>query len=121
MIAPLNDESTCEAERVLSELLVELQREAGWRRGQRGRAGRGARPPLRGPGVQPHRSRALLARGRAFAPTARGVASAFEEEYEKIFGHRMQEGIEIVAVRGTLRTSMPERVKAPEPNGARAV
>ena len=28
-----------------------------------------------------------------------GVASAFEEEYEKIFGHRMEEGIEIVAVR----------------------
>lgn len=44
------------------------------------------------------------------------VAVDFEEEYEKIFGHRMQERIEVVAVRGSLR-SPTEGVSAPEGRG----
>jgi N-methylhydantoinase A len=117
VIAPLSDESTSHAERVLSELLAELKRRPG------GGAGNGAVPAaaldLRYAGQEYSLTLPVpYSEGEGIRADSAGVASAFEEEYEKIFGHRMEEGIEIVAVRGTLRTSMPERVRAPEPNGA---
>lgn len=116
VIAPLSDESASHAERVLSELLDELHRRPG-------STGNGAAPAaaldLRYVG-QEHSLTLPVPYSEAdgIQPGSTGIASAFEEEYEKIFGHRMEEDIEIVAVRGTLRTSMPQRVRAPEPNGA---
>ncbi len=115
MIAPLTDENTSAAERVLSDLLGDLERRPG------SASGNGAAPEaaldLRYTGQEYSLTVAVpLAEGSIDADSAR-VASAFEQEYEKIFGHRMQEAIEIVAVRGTLRTSMKERIQPPEPGG----
>jgi N-methylhydantoinase A len=116
MIAPLSDESTGAAEKVLAELLAELGRRPG------ARADNGASPEaaldLRYAGQEYSLTVPIpLAKGRIDADSG-GVATAFEEQYERIFGHRMQEGIEIVAVRGTLRTSMRQRVRAPEPGAS---
>jgi len=112
MIAPLSDESTGAAEEVLAELLAELRDRPG--SGDNGTAPEAALD-LRYEGQEYSLTVPVpLAEGSIDADSAR-VATAFEQEYEKIFGHRMQEGIEIVAVRGTLRTSMRERVRAPEP------
>jgi N-methylhydantoinase A len=115
MIAPLSDESRGAAEEVLSELLAELRQRPG------GGGGNGASPEaaldLRYEGQEYSLTIPVpLAQAGIDADSTR-VATAFEQEYEKIFGHRMQEGIEIVAVRGTLRTEMRERVRAPEPGG----
>ena len=112
IIAPLSDETADDAERLLRELLDEL----------RSRRGNGA-----GAEAQPGAALDLRYSGQEYSLTLpvpysdeQGVSaetpwvvSAFEEEYEKIFGHRMDEDVEIVAVRGTLRTSMPERVRTP--------
>src|SRR5262245_12159232 len=114
MIAPLSDESTGAAEKVLGELLDELRRRPG------GAGENGASPEaaldLRYAGQEYSLTIPVpLAEARIDADSA-GVATAFANEYEKIFGHRMEEGIEIVAVRGTLRTAMPEQVRAPAPS-----
>lgn len=45
----------------------------------------------------------------AATPTA--VAGAFSEEYERTFGHLIEERIEIVAVRATVRTPLPWRAQ----------
>ena len=116
MIAPLSDESTGAAEKVLAELLAELRRRPG--SGGDNGASPEAALDLRYEGQEYSLTVPVpLAETRIEADSA-GVATAFEREYEKIFGHRMEEGIEIVAVRGTLRTEMRERVRAPEPGAS---
>jgi N-methylhydantoinase A len=116
MIAPLSEESTAAAQRVLGELLDELRRRPG------GGNGNGASPEaaldLRYAGQEYSLTIPVSTAGGEIEPDSAAVATAFEAEYEKTFGHRIQEGIEIVAVRGTLRTSMRERVRAPEPRAA---
>src|SRR5262245_1395383 len=113
MIAPLSDESTGAAERLLGELLEELGRRPG------GQADNGASPEaaldLRYAGQEYSLTVPVPLTKGAIGADSAGVATAFEEQYERIFGHRMQEGIEIVAVRGTLRTTMAEGLRAPEP------
>jgi N-methylhydantoinase A len=114
MIAPLTDDSAEAAEMLLGELFGELRRRPG--------AGgdNGALPEaaldLRYEGQEYSLTVPvpLAAQGSIDADSAK-VAAAFEREYERIFGHRMEVGIEIVAVRGTLRTTMRERVRAREP------
>jgi N-methylhydantoinase A len=116
MIAPLDDASTGAAENVLAELLGELRRRPG------GGADNGASPEaaldLRYEGQEYSLTVPvpLAAEGSIESDSGR-IATAFEQAYGRIFGHRMEEGIEIVAVRGTLRTEMRERVRAPEPSG----
>ncbi len=114
MIAPLTDESTGTAEKVLGDLLAELRGRPGGRSADNGAAPEAALD-LRYEGQEYSLTvQVPLAAGTIDADTAR-VALAFEEQYERIFGHRMQERIEIVAVRGTLRTAMRERVDPPKP------
>jgi N-methylhydantoinase A len=48
----------------------------------------------------------------AIAAEADGVLSAFTDEYERTFGHTIEEDIEIVAVRATLRTPLPRRAES---------
>ena len=51
------------------------------------------------------------------AGTSEDVAARFEAEYQKIFGHRMDEPIEVVAVRATARTPLAHH-SAAGPAGA---
>jgi N-methylhydantoinase A len=46
--------------------------------------------------------------GRVTATPAE-IRSAFTEEYERTFGHAMEEEVEIVSLRATLRTPLPRR------------
>jgi N-methylhydantoinase A len=46
--------------------------------------------------------------GRVVAP-ADEIREAFTQEYEKTFGHEMDEEVEIVSLRATLRTPLPRR------------
>jgi N-methylhydantoinase A len=115
MIAPLTDESTAAAEKVLGELLADLRRRPG-------SGANGASPEaaldLRYAGQEYSLTVPVPLVGSGIDADSAGVATAFEQEYEKIFGHRMQEGIEIVAVRGTLRTATRERIQAPAPGAS---
>jgi N-methylhydantoinase A len=115
MIAPLSDESTKSAEQLLGELLDGLSARAGERGGENDAAPEAALD-LRYEGQEYSLTVPVPLSADSFAADSGSVARSFEEEYEKIFGHRMQERIEIVAVRGTLRTAMRERVDAPTPN-----
>ena len=112
MLAPLSEESTGEAGKVLAQLLAELRERPGG--GENGTVPEAALD-LRYQGQEYSLTVAVPVAEGAISADSEGIASAFEQEYEKIFGHLMQERIEIVAVRGTLRTSMRERVRAPEP------
>jgi N-methylhydantoinase A len=119
MIAPLSAESAGVAEGVLAELLDELRR----RPGPRGEDGstREAAFDLRYEGQEYSLTVPVpLAASGGIAADATGVAASFEQQYERIFGHRMEEGIEIVAVRGTLRTAMGGGARAPEPSAPTA-
>jgi N-methylhydantoinase A len=111
IIAPLGDEAAGDAERLLGELLEDLGRRPG------NSAGDAAVPAaaldLRYAGQEYSLTLPVpYSKERGITVDTGWVASAFEEEYERIFGHRIEEGIEIVAVRGTLRTEMPERTSA---------
>jgi N-methylhydantoinase A len=117
IIAPLTDETAGSAERLLSELVRELRHRPGT--GANGRAAAAAALDLRYAGQEYSLTLPVpYSEERGIGADTTWVASAFEEEYEKIFGHRMDEDIELVAVRGTLRTPMPERVAAPVSGGA---
>jgi N-methylhydantoinase A len=59
--------------------------------------------------------------GRISAST-QGIHQAFTREYDRTFGHTMEEQVEIVSVRATLRTPLPRRAeervrRAAEPDG----
>ncbi|HMJ96528.1 MAG TPA: hydantoinase/oxoprolinase family protein, partial [Thermoleophilaceae bacterium] len=111
MIAPLSDETAGDAARLLSELLDELRRRPGNGGGKE--AEPAAALDLRYAGQEYSLTLPIpYSEERGMSAETQSVASAFVTEYEKIFGHRMEEDIEIVAVRGTLRTPMPERVAA---------
>jgi len=104
-IMPLVGESAVAARRVLAELL----------------AGLGQRPGNASltDGL-PEASLDLRYKGQEYSltiaaptlqPGERGdvkeIADRFEHEYESVFGHRMDEEIEVVAVRATLRAQLP--------------
>ena len=110
MLAPLSDESAGEAGNILVQLLKELRERPGG--GENGASAEAALD-LRYQGQEYSLTVPVPVAEEAISADAGGIASAFEREYEKIFGHRMQERIEIVAVRGTLRASMRERVSPP--------
>jgi N-methylhydantoinase A len=44
-----------------------------------------------------------------------GLRATFIREYERTFGHSMDEAVEIVSVRATLRTPLPRRAEKPPP------
>jgi N-methylhydantoinase A len=116
IIGPLGDETAREADLLLAELLDELRSRPG--SGHGAEAVPAAALDLRYSGQEYSLTLPVpYTETRGVSADVQWVASAFEEEYEKIFGHRMDEAIEIVAVRGTLRTSMPERVTAPASAG----
>jgi N-methylhydantoinase A len=116
IIAPLGEEAARDADRLLSELLDELGRRPG--NGTGSDAVPAAALDLRYAGQEYSLTLPVpYSEEGGIAVDTGWVATAFEEEYEKIFGHRIEEGIEIVAVRGTLRTEMPKRVAA-APSGA---
>jgi N-methylhydantoinase A len=115
MLAPLTDESTGEAGNVLAQLLDDLRERPG---GGENSARAEAALDLRYQGQEYSLTVGVPVAEGVMAADSGGIASAFEREYERIFGHRMQERIEIVAVRGTLRTPMRERVRPPEPGSA---
>jgi N-methylhydantoinase A len=110
LLAPLSDESTGAAGRVLTELLDELRERPGG--GDNG-ASPEAALDLRYQGQEYSLTVGVPVAEEAIGADSDGIASAFEREYERIFGHRMEERIEIVAVRGTLRTPMRERLRPP--------
>ena len=108
-IMPLADGSAPAVERALASLLAEL----------------GARTRADEDGAIAEAALDLRYRGQEYALTialphadgrlgadAAATAAAFEAEYARIFGHRMDEAIEIVAVRATLRTPMAHQLAA---------
>ncbi len=108
-IMPLADGSAPAVERALASLLAEL----------------GARTLADEESAIAEAALDLRYRGQEYALTialphadgrlgadAAETAAAFEAEYARIFGHGMDEAIEIVAVRATLRTPMAHQLAA---------
>ncbi len=117
MIAPLSDDGTDDAERLLRQLVAKLRQRPG--NGADSDAVPAAAIDLRYVGQEHSLTLPVpYSDDGGLGADTRWVASAFEAEYEKIFGHRMDEDIEIVAARGTLRRTMPERIAA-RPSGRR--
>jgi N-methylhydantoinase A len=117
VIAPLGEESVAAAGAVLGELHAELRERPGAAAGDGSEAS--AALDLRYMGQEYSLTLAVpYSEEERITADAAWIGSAFEEQYGRIFGHRMEEDIEIVAVRGTLRTPMPERVRAPQQGSA---
>ncbi len=113
VIAPLGDDSVEAASAVLDELHAELRDRPGAAAGEGSEAA--AALDLRYIGQEYSLTLAVAySQEQGITADAAWIGSAFEEHYGRIFGHRLEEGIEIVAVRGTSRTAMPERVRAPQ-------
>ena len=106
-ILPLTEQSMTEAQRVFHELLGDLRRRPGTNNSA------GALPEaaldLRYKGQEYSLTIAVPTPQGTIPADAENVAARFENEYEKVFGHRMEEDIEVVAVRATLRTALPRR------------
>ena len=112
-IMPLADPGTAaEAQRVFSELLDDIRRRPG-HHGSNGAAD--AALDLRYKGQEYSLTIPVPTTAGKISADAKNTATRFENEYEKIFGHRMDEDIEVVAVRATLRTSLPRRRSDPLP------
>ena len=96
------------------ELFAELERApTGRRHDARGRA----RHALRRPGAHAHDPvRPATARSRP-APTE--IRDAVHADYERTFGHAMDEAVEIVSLRATLRTPLPRRAAEQRPSPRR--
>jgi N-methylhydantoinase A len=119
VIAPLGEETVAAAGAVLGELHAELRERPGGAAGDGSEAS--AALDLRYMGQEYSLTLAVpCSEEERITVDAAWIGSAFEEQYGRIFGHRMEEDIEIVAVRGTLRTAMPERVRAPQREGEAA-
>jgi N-methylhydantoinase A len=110
-IMRLGDEALASANTVLAELFAGLSERAAAADGD----GKGVRPKaevaldMRYVG-QEHTITILVAEdGGRIDIDAAELGSRFGEEYERTFGHTMEEVTEIVAVRATLRTPLPRR------------
>jgi N-methylhydantoinase A len=116
-ITPLEDETVESAGGVLGELFGVLRERAG---GAEGAAREGALD-MRYVG-QEHSITVPVPcdeSGR-IAVSSDAIRDAFTREYDRTFGHTMEEQVEIVAVRGTLRTPLPRRGAAREARRAAA-
>ena len=82
------------------------RRAGGLARPRRGGAGSGSRSPLLGAGVHAHDPRRLERRPGSGADAA-AIGSTFIASYERTFGHSMEEDVEIVSVRASVRTLLP--------------
>jgi N-methylhydantoinase A len=107
-ILPLAERSTAvEAEQIFSRLLDDLRRRPSHNGSND--AATDAALDLRYKGQEYSLTIAVPTTDGRISADTEDIATRFENEYEKIFGHRMDEDIEVVAVRATLRTLLPRR------------
>lgn len=118
IILPLAYKSTSAAQQVLSRLLDDLRRRPGTK-SSNGTVAEAALD-LRYSGQEYSLTIAVPTNGGRIVADPGEVGARFEAEYEKIFGHRMDEEIEVVAVRATLRTAMPRHQTSAEPKAVSA-
>jgi N-methylhydantoinase A len=97
-ILRLSDEGLAQARALLDELSAEL--------GSADGAVREERLDMRYVG-QEHTLTVTLPRGAE----PEGLRSLFARDYDRTFGHTMEEEVEIVSVRATLRTPLPRRAR----------
>lgn len=118
LIMPLDGTSPQAAERVVRTLIGELDRRPGKTGVEDTQAE--AALDLRYTGQEYSLTIPLpFADDRVVGDSAQ-MAKDFENEYERIFGHRIDETIEVVAVRATLRMSMAQPLHAQDAVGADA-
>ncbi len=112
LIMPLAETSTIAATEVLLQLVADLRRRPG-SRSMNGAVAEAALD-LRYAGQEYSLTIAVPTDGERIMGDTQAVGARFQAEYEKIFGHRIDEGIEVVAVRATLRTATPRHQMRPE-------
>jgi N-methylhydantoinase A len=89
------------ADEVLGELFAELESRATGREGTREIAF-----DMRYTG-QEHSLTIPIAGDGSVTATAEEIRAAFAADYERTFGHTMEEAVEIVSFRATIRTPLP--------------
>lgn len=108
-ITPLTDEGLADANALLSELYVEVERRAT----HAGSAGSLRETALDMRYVGQEHTLTVLAGDEqgTIAATPDEVRERFRAEYEQTFGLRMDEAVEIVSLRATIRTPLPRRAE----------
>ena len=114
-IMPLDNGSIPAAERVVLALIETLGRRAGSVEAEEAEAE--ASLDLRYAGQEYSLTIPLSFMGERVVADRAQVAADFEQEYEKIFGHRIDEDVEVVAVRAALRTPMTQRDRSQASTG----
>ncbi len=102
----LDDAAVAAANAILDDLFADARRAV--REGEAGEREVGARHALRRSGAHPDR-RAPRAPRRAHRRDAAGDPRRLHRDYERTFGHPMDEPVEIVSLRATVRTPLPRR------------
>jgi N-methylhydantoinase A len=117
-VTPLTDEGIAAANAVLAELFEEVGRRAAHEG-----AMREAHLDMRYVG-QEHTLTVAAGNGEGrLTETPVALRERFRVEYERTFGLRMEEAVEMVSLRATVRTPLPRRgavTAAPSSNGARS-
>ncbi len=106
-IMRLTDGTVTEANAILAELFAAVEARSG-DRGDRGGLVREIGLDMRYVGQEHTLTVEAPGDGRIDA-TAGGIREAFSSDYERTFGHVMDEEIEIVSLRATIRTALPRR------------
>ena len=108
-IVKLGAEGLAEADRVLDELFADLEARAA---GSLERAhAREVGLDMRYAGQEHTLTISVDTDGGRIAAEPDRIRATFTSEYERTFGHRMEEDVEIVSVRATARTALPRRAE----------
>jgi N-methylhydantoinase A len=104
-ILRLDEEALAEARAIFSELFAQLEARAG----DRDEGHREQRLDMRYVGQEHALTIALPGDGDT-AATADEIRAIFDREYGRTFGHNIDQDVEIVSLRATVRTALPRRV-----------
>lgn len=106
-ISRLNDNAVVAANEILSDLFAQLEKRKGTSHGEHERD---VRIDMRYAGQEHSLTVEVAAENGQIVWDAAAIRAAFTHDYRRTFAHEMDEDVEIVSVRATMRTPLPRLV-----------